>query len=44
MPNYRPKYSGFSPGSVLIGTTTFGYRYQPVDGKFTFRASFKSAV
>lgn len=39
MPNYRPKYFGFGPGSVLIGTTTFGYRYQPVDGNFSFRAS-----
>ncbi|WP_295672096.1 hypothetical protein [uncultured Mucilaginibacter sp.] len=26
--------------STVLGTMTFGYRYQPVDGGFSFRASF----
>jgi hypothetical protein len=26
--------------STVLGTMTFGYRYQPVDGGFNFRASF----
>jgi hypothetical protein len=27
-------------GSKVAGTMTFGYRYQPIDGGFSFRASF----
>ncbi|MVN89831.1 hypothetical protein GO816_01700 [Mucilaginibacter sp. HME9299] len=29
----------FDDASTTIGTMTFGYRYQPIDGGFNFRAS-----
>ena len=40
--NYYYTDSGFGDfdDSGTIGTLTFGYRYQPVDGGFTFRGSF----
>jgi hypothetical protein len=30
----------FGDASTVIGSLTFGYRYQPVDGGFSFRGSF----
>jgi hypothetical protein len=33
-----------SSSSQLFGTMTFGYRYQPVDGGFNFRASFNPII
>ncbi len=35
-------YFNTTPGghSTVLGTMTFGYRYQPVEGGFSFRASF----
>lgn len=32
-------YLGFGDGPMLLGTITFGYRYEPREGGFTFRAS-----
>ena len=29
-----------SQGSNFVGTSTFGYRYQPLDNGFQFRAGF----
>jgi len=37
--NSRDEFLSFDDTSNVIGTMTFGYRYQPVNGGFNFRAS-----